>query len=569
MRRLLVLATLLCLICSLAFGASAATYAKSVSTYATVSNDGTCQVTLTATLHLDQSVDNLRFPLPGKAGNITVNGSRASSRVENGVRQVNLSRIVGKAMGDFTLNFTYNLPNLIITNEAALLELQLPLLAGFAYPVQALEFSVSLPGAVTAKPAFSSGYHQANIEKDIYTTTTGATITGTSQVELKDHETLSMSLLVSEEMFPQKRITPPNFQTVNILIGVFIALALLYWILFLRNLPTWPVSRPTSPDGYNAGELGSLLHLQGGNLNMLVFSWAQLGYLLIQLDRNGKVTLHRQMDMGNERSAYEGKCFKLLFGKRDTVDAGSLRYAELYHHIAKLKPNLSSLMHPKSGNLTVFQWLSALAGMFYGISIAIGLSTGALLQWLLVIVLGALAFFSSMHIQRWAVSLLASDRRPVWIALGLCGLWLGLSAIAGLLPVGFGMALCQLIAGLLAALGGRRTPYGRQVMGETLGLHRYLRSVPSDQLRQICQANPEYYHQMAPYALALGADKRFSKRFGKLLIPQCPYIATGTDSDLRATQWNNLMRRVLKGMNTRLPNDHLERIIALIQRFTR
>ena len=569
MRRFFVFVTLLCILCALAVGASAATYAKSISTYATVSGDGTCQVTLTATIHLDQAVDNLRFPLPGKASNITVNGARASSKVENGLRQVNLSRVVGKAMGDFTLNFTYSLPNLITTNEAELLELQLPLLAGFAYPVQALEFSVTLPGAVTAKPAFSSGYHQANIEKDIYTTTTGATITGTSQVELKDHETLAMSLLVSEEMFPQKRITPPNFQTVIILIWVFALLSVLYWIFFLRNLPAWPTSRPTSPDGYNAGELGSILHLQGGDLNMLVFSWAQLGYLLIQLDRSGRVTLHRQMDMGNERSVFEGKCFRLLFGKRDTVDAGSVRYAELYHAVAKMKPNLSAFMHPRTGNLTVFQWLSALTGMFFGIFIAIGLSSGALLQWLLVIVLGAAAFFSSLRIQRWATSLFAPDRQPVWIALGLCGVWVGLSAIAGLLSVGFGMVFCQLFAGLLSAIGGRRTPYGRQAMGESLGLYRYLRSVSPEQLRQLCQSNPEYYHQMAPYAMALGADKPFARRFGKLLIPQCPYISTGVDSDLRAVQWQNMMRRVLKGMNTRLPNGYLEQFVSLIQRFIR
>ena len=569
MRRFFVIITLLCILCSLAVGASAATYAKNVSAYATVSNDGTCQVTLTATIHLDQAVDHLRFPLPSKATNITVNGTRASSRVENGLRQVNLSRIVGKAMGDFTLHFTYSLPNLITTNEAGLLELQLPLLAGFAYPVQALEFSVTLPGAVTAKPAFSSGYHQANIEKDIYTSTTSATITGTSQVELKDHETLSMSLLVSEEMFPQKRITPPNFQTVTILIWIFALLAVFYWIFFLRNLPAWPSSHPTPPDGYNAGELGSLLHLQGGNLNMLVFSWAQLGYLLIQLDRNGRVTLHRQMDMGNERSAFEGKCFRLLFGKRDTVDASATRYAELYHSIAKMKPNLSAFIHPKTGNLTVFQWLSALTGMFFGIFIAIGLSSGALLQWLLVIVLGAAAFFSSLRMQRWAVSLFAPDRQPVWIALGLCGVWLGLSAIAGLLSVGFGMVLFQLFAGLLSAIGGRRTPYGRQTMGETLGLRWYLYSVSPEQLRQIYQSNPEYYHQMAPYAMALGVDKRFAKRFGKLLIPQCPYISTGADSDLRATQWQGMMRRVLKGMNTRLPNGYLERIVTVVERFIR
>ncbi len=569
MRRILIFIALICVLCSLAVGTSAAAYAKSISIYATVSNDGTCQVTLTATIHLDQAENDLRFPLPAKASNITVNGSRASSKVEKGVRQVNLSRFIGKAIGDFTLNFTYSLPNLIATNEAELLELQLPLLAGFAYPVQALEFSVSLPGPVTAKPAFSSGYHQANIEKDIYTVTNGAAITGTSQVALKDHETLSMSLLVSEEMFPQKRIAPPNFQTVTILIWICAALAVLYWIFFLRNLPTWPASRPTSPDGLNAGELGSVLHLQGGNLNMLVLSWAQLGYLLIQLDPGGRVTLHRQMDMGNERSVYEGKCFRLLFGKRDRVDAGSVRYGELYHAIARMKPNLSSFVHKKAGNSKVFQCLCGLVGMFCGVFIAIGLSSGALLQWLLVIILGAAAFFSSLRIQRWAVSLLAPDRKPVWIALSLCAVWLGLSAIAGLISVGIGLALSQLFAGLLLALGGRRTPYGRQAMGETLGLYRYLRTVSAEQLAQICQMNPEFYHQMAPYAMALGADKGFAKGFGKLLIPQCPYISTGTDSQLRATQWRSLQRRVLKGMNTRDPNGYGPRIKALIRTFIR
>ena len=55
MRRTCVLITLLCLICSLAVSTSAATYAKNISAYATVSNDSTCQVSLTATIHLDQA----------------------------------------------------------------------------------------------------------------------------------------------------------------------------------------------------------------------------------------------------------------------------------------------------------------------------------------------------------------------------------------------------------------------------------------------------------------------------------------------------------------------------------
>ncbi len=566
MRKCVALFSLICILLTLTVSASA-TAAKSVSTHATVSHDGTCQVTLTATIHLDQVTEDLRFPLPGKSSNVTVNGARASSHVENGLRQVNLNRVIGKAVGDFTLNFTYTLPNLIVTNEAGLLELQLPILAGFAYPVQALEFSVTLPGAVTAKPAFSSGYHQANIEKDIYCTTTGATITGVSQVELKDHETLSMSLLVSEEMFPQKRITPPNFKTVSTLTTVFYLLAFAYWAVFLRNLPSFPRRRAQAPEGYTAGELGSLLHLRGGDLNMMVFTWAQLGYLQIHLAPNGKVTLQRQMDMGNERSAFEQRCFKQVFGRRTTVDASTLRYGAVYQYVAKLTPNVSSMVLPKSGNLLAFRGLAALAGMFSGISVAIGLSSGAALQWFLVIALGALALFSSWYIQLWACHLFSADRKPVWIALGLCGLWLGLSAIAGQFPIGVGMAIWQLLMGFLAALGGRRTLAGRQAMGETIGLRRYLKTVSADQLHQISRNNPDYFHQMMPYAMALGVDKRFAKRFGKLPIGQCPYISTGVDNTMRASQWQALMRRALSGMNTRGQVDYWERLLAAIEAF--
>ncbi len=565
MRKILIYLTLFCLVCSLAFSAGAVTAAKSVSSYTNVSADGSCQTTLTATIHLDSPTEDLTFPLPGEAKNITVNGSRAHGSLENGLRQVKLSGIIGKTAGDFTLTFTYTLPNVIITNEAKLLQLQLPLLAGFSYPVQAMEFSVTMPGPVDAKPAFSSGYHQANIEKDIYCTVSGATITGTAQTELKDHETLVMTLMVSEEMFSQNKIVPPDFQTVNTLITVFALLALVYWMLFLRNLPAWPYTCPTPPEGFGAGLLGSVLNLQGGDLSMLVFSWAQLGYLRICLERTGRVLLYKQMDMGNERSAYEKQSFQYLFGRRETVDTGGLRYAQISRHVGKRMPNLSAFIHPKSGNMLIFRVLAAVAGMFCGVSVGIGLSSGAALQWFLVFIMGALALISSWQIHAWAASLFAPGRRKVWIALGICAAWLLLAAFAERFSMGLGFAAGQLLAGLLSAFGGRRTREGRQAMGEILGLRRYLRNVPRAQLQQICQNNPEYFHQMVPYALALGVEKRFARRFGGISIGPCPYITSGAESTMHAAQWTGLMRRVLKSMNERQQNSLLEKFAAVLR----
>ena len=569
MRRILVTIILLCLVCTLAFGAHAATAAKSIVSHATVATDGTCQITLIVAIHLDKPVTDLHFPLPEAAENITVNGSRAYSHVENGLRVVDVSGLVGNTAGDFTLTFTYSLPNLVATNKAGLLELQLPLLSGFSYPVQALEFSVTLPGPVTAKPAFTSGYHQANIEKDLFCTVSGATIDGFSQVALKDHETLSMQLLVSREMFPQDGIAAPDFHNVTLFIFIFSLLALAYWLLRLRNIPLWSPARPMPPDGYTAGELGSVLHLRGGDLRMMVFSWAQLGYLRIRLERSGKVLLYRQMDMGNERGAFEQRCFKLLFGRRSIVDTGSVRFTECCRSVGKLKPNLSSLVHPKSGNPYVFRALAALSGMFCGVWMGIGLSEGASVQWVSVVLFGILALFSSYLIQSWAFCLLSPERNRLWLILGLCGIFILFGYLSGQLAVGLLMVLGQLLAGLLAAFGGRRTPAGRQAMEEAIGLQRYFKTVSQEQLRQIAQYNPEYFHQMLPYALALGVDKQFARRFGRLPVGSSPYISIGTESTMNAAQWRSLMRRVLQSMNNRQRASIQKRLASLLGRSLR
>ena len=567
MRRLLVCILLLALICGLTVSASADSAAKSVSSYITVASDGSSQVTLTVTVHLDQPEAKLWFPLPGTSENVMLNGTYPYSRLENNLRYVDISSVIGNIAGDFTLTFTYTLPNCIATNKAGLLELRLPLLAGFAYPVQAMELTVTLPGPISAKPAFSSGYHQANIEKDLYCTVSGATVICIAQTELKDHETLSMTLTVPEEMLPQPTLITPDFQTANLLLVLFAFLALAYWLIFLRNLPHWPTSRSLPPDGYNAGELSSLLHLQGIQLHLMIFSWAQLGYLIIRLDPNGRVTLYRQMDMGNERSAFEQRCFKQLFGRRGLVDTGSSRYAELVRLVKRSKPNMMPLMHPHSGNLFVFRFLAAAAGAFCGVSIGIGLSADAASPLLWAVILGMLAMCSGWYIQGWVLCVFSPEKRKLWLIALLCAGWLALGSLASALGSGFVLVLGQLLAGLLFAFGGRRTPAGKQTVNEVLGLRKYLKTIPHEQLRAICAANPEYFHRMLPYALALGVDGAFVKRFHKLPIAPCPYLSIGTSATMPAAQWRSVMRRITAAMSARQAHSLQEKLADFLGQF--
>lgn len=569
MRRIAVFAILVVLLLSLTTGVSGVSQISTASSHATVSQDGSCQCTLTATIHLDQVTEDLTFPVPKEASNITLNGSRVRTRVKDSVRLIDLSSILNGLTGTFPITINYTLSDVVHTTDAGLLELQVPLLSGFAYPVQALDFSVTLPGGITSKPAFSSGYHQADIEKDLTYQASGAMITGSTQKELKDHETLTMTLVVSEEMFPQTSIELPDLVVLNIAMIVSAVLALIYWLLSLRCLPLVPALRPTPPEGCTAGELGSVLHLQGADLTMMVFTWAQLGYLLIHTDRHGRVTLHKQMDMGNERGTLEQRCFKKLFGKKGIVDTSGSHYASVCQAVEKLSPSLQSFVRPRSGNPRLFRALAATIGLFAGVSLGISLSAGAALQWLLVCVLAALGGISSWIIHRWAYSLFSHEKHKLWIGLSLCAIWLLLSIFAGQFTMGILVVLSQLTAGLMAAFGGLRTEAGKQAMYQVLGLRRYLRKVDRTVLQRICENDPEYFHSLMPYALALDSDAAFARRFGKTRMPACPYLILDSDAPMTAAQWCAQMRRTANAMNARRRQFAAEKLLGFVQGMTR
>lgn len=567
MRRFSIGLLVMILLLSMAVGASAATSASNIGSFATVSADGSCQVSLNVTLHLEQGVTQIYFPLPSNASHVTVNGSRAWVSHANGTRQVNLSKLTNGMAGDFTVTIHYSLSNVVKRTEAGLLELQLPLLSGFSYPVSSMTFSVSLPGAVESAPSFSSGYHQSEIEKNMTYTMEGATISGTIHQELNDHETLTMLLPVTDAMFPQTTIEIQDTDFVYTAIGICAGLAFLYWILFLRTLPFLRQYCPEPPEGTTAGELGCILNTQGLDLTMTVFSWARMGYILIQIDRHDRVLLHKRMEMGNERSETERFYFRKLFGKKQLVETTSYHYAQLCRMAAKRPAGLAELMRPHSGNPRIFRALASGIGLFGGVALGSALGGGAALHGLVVFLVTVFGAVSAWLIQQWAFCLLLRGKQKLWIALGCCAIWL----ILGVITQSFTMCLWivsgLLLAGLLTAFGGRRTSWGRQACGQLLGLRHYLRTIPVGELQRISRSNPEYFHTMAPYALASGTDKAFAKRFGPGKLPGCPWLTTGMDAHMNASDWAELMRWTADAMDARSKQLTTEKLLRLLDGF--
>lgn len=563
MRRLGAVLIVLVLVFMLAFSVSAADISK-MSGFATVSSDSSCQVALTATVHLEQPMDKLYFPVPAEATGVTLNGSRVRAGKAGDVRRVDLSRAVRNVVGDVSVGIHYNLYDVIHTTEAGTMEMRLPLLSGFEYPVEYLEFSVTLPGQIDTLPGFVSGYHQARIEEDLTYTVNGATITGSSLKAMKDHETLTMTLAVTPEMFPQTIVRTQDYQWAVVAMGICGGLALLYWLIAMWNFLILPQSSTEPPHGFHAGQLGAIVAGQGVDLSLAVLSWAQLGYILIQVDKHRHVLLHKRMEMGNERSEAERRQFKTLFGGRNMVDTAGRRYAQLCREAANRPAGMAELLKRWTGNPKVFRALASGIGLFGGAGLAVAMAGGAALQILLIILLGVLGAVSGWVIQDVGAGILLGSRKHWLSGVILGAVWLLVSLMAGAFTLGMWMVLGLCVAGLFLSWGGRRTGLGRQTLAQTLGFKRYLYVADKQQLQRILDTDPDYFFRLAPYAMALGADTAFAKRFGKKKLEQCPYLIRNTETSMTAVQWSALLRQLRIYMDARAQKLFWEKLLGLL-----
>lgn len=554
-------AAILLLICT-ALPVYAQTGATGLEFFATVSDDGSCAVTARLSLHLDSPVEKLTFPLPKNAHSISVNGISASTSRQGDRLLVDLSGMVGSVAGDVSLTISYTLPDIVALTEGKLV-LTLPMLCGFDYPVDGVSFSITLPGEVPGKPTFTSTYHQTLIEQSTNFTVSGNQIVGNLTTGLMDSDWLTVTLSVSNEMFPQG--SGPivfSLDMMDLSMILCAVAAVLYWLLTMRCLPPRLLRRSAPPDGVNAGDMAAALTHGKSSLTMMVVQWAQLGYILIQLDDNGRVLLHKRMNMGNERSQYENRIFRSLFARRGIVDGTGLHYAQLARKVAAGKPGIHGLFQRKSGNPAVFRLLAALIGGLGGVVLGSTLGADSVFEGLLATLLAVLGAVSAWFIQEGGKCLHLRVKTPLWVALGLCAVWLVLGTMAGEFPTAAGVALGELFAGIAAAYGGQRTEVGKQALEQSLGLRRFLKTATKEDLQRILRTNPDYFYTLAPYALALGVDRAFAKRFGAIRLSACPYLTAGMDGHMTALEWSKVLHDAVHTLDERQNQLFWERLLG-------
>ena len=557
MRRIRIFAIFLAGLILLALPVAAATGASQIQSHTTVATDGTCQVNMTIHLHLDSTVSGLYFPLPLEADNILLNGSRVSTKTADGGIQVKLPAY---AAGDHTFTLQYKLP-LALSKVGSKVILTLQLLNRFPYPIAQMDFTISLPGEITARPEFTSGYHQADTDRLIYQSISGNTLTCSALETLKDHETLTMTLEVDPAIFPDAMVEKPLFSTWDGAALCLAALAVVYYLIAL--LPRLP--RRTrcyyAPDGVAAGEVGTCLTGQGTDLTLMVISWAQAGYILMELDRRGRVLLHKRMDMGNERTQFEVSCFHNLFHKRSTVDGTGHHYAVLCRKLRNKSPLMSHMFLRRSGNPRIFRILCCGSAACSGVSLAVFLVAAPVGQVFLGIFLAAACCGAGFLLQEGGKSIPMRDKTAFWLGLLCSVVWLLVGVLAGAASVA-PTVIFQFLAGIVAAFGGRRSEPGARSMQQLFGLKRYMLKADTFELQRLLQINPNYFYELVPYALALGVDKQFAKRFGKVKLSDCSFLITPDQQEMTPSQWASALRTAADALNARQKRLPYERLLG-------
>ena len=84
-------------------------------------------------------------------------------------------------------------------------------------------------------------------------------------------------------------------------------------------------------------------------------------------------------------------------------------------------------------------------------------------------------------------------------------------------------------------------------------------------LQMLLKANPGYFHELAPYALALGVDKTFARRFGRLRLPECTYLIAGQQRQMTATEWAQMLRATVDALERRARWLPIERSLGKVR----
>lgn len=403
--------------------------------------------------------------------------------------------------------------------------------SGWDAPVHQTTFTLEFPASFSETPVFYPPAYNSN--QDVTYQQTGNTITGSYNGTIRPGQALTVSLELPEHYFA---FSPPSSIPSLLVLGLMIlGLGYLVW-LFMRYGKDSPIVESVefrAPKGLSSAQVGYIYKgsVHDDALTSLIFEWDAKGFLTIEETEQHTLLLTKQAEPESFDIPEETALFDTMFKNKNSVDSKQLGTG-FGKGLASVRTAIPRFF--KQGDHRLYTQTSIryriLAGL--GVSAMMGLFAGvaayqyylffldSFLVWTLTTLVSGCILALIIKSIDWFTNDLSRQFRLVWgisfiIVVAYC--WGYLVCISSLLGASPLLTLIQLafflFASLLVANLRKPTAYRQILVGEVLGLKRFIAMAEKERLEALARQTPSLFKDILPYAYVLGVSDQWINQF--------------------------------------------------------
>jgi len=469
----------------------------------------------------------------------------------------------------YDLSYTYNIGN---DGNSGYDEFYLNLVGeDWQVPIKQFSFSIRFPSAVQSGSIwFTKGLYGSQSSRGVQwqLSADGMTLSGKTTEVLYPGEAVTVRIQMPDGYFAMQDDRQAAIALFNWIFSLAaVALAVFLWIRFGRDDELIVVPQFSAAQGMTPMDMGYIVDetLDPRDITSMIFYWADKGCLSIVED-DGKFSFVRGRDPKGG-PPHELKLFNAFFrnaanGVVKTSDLQGKFFSE-YQKMATLVGSYyrgeRALASMASRNMAV---VAGLLTLVPAIAYALAITANLIGPITLVSIVACLAFgavFAVMvHLMMRIWHIRKGISKVLWFV--LLGLVVVFGAVILTIPgligwndfdFSFIEALKAVVPTAIIAFFAvntrKRSEYGKKSVEAVLGYRDFIDKVEIEKLKRMIDDDPEFYYHVLSYAIVLGLEKKWAKKFdGITLEPPQWYMG-------RYDMWNAMvLSSMLSRCNTAL-----------------
>lgn len=354
-------------------------------------------------------------------------------------------------------------------------------------------------------------------------------VSGYTTAPLQPNEGITVHIKMPSGYFVTHKSEWVNIVWLGLLICTL--LSFLIWHIFGKDEHITPVVSFYPPPDITSADAEHIYTEKVGKKGMasLIVYLANLGHIKIKSDKSDFM-LTKVSDYDGDDEFLDAAMRILFRGKYSHAVCGdNLKNSkEFYKSWTALTKNINS----KSNKKRFFEKssMSFILQVIMGGLLVGNLSLTAFAALDYDFALGYLAPFFSIDAILMAIILMVSGgkdvRAIIFLILFFTGQFLSIVPVAidvinpENMPQVIIGAVCCIISFICFREMLKPNWYGRQVLGQLLGLKKFIEVAEKQRLEKMVEDNPEYFYQILPFAYVLGVSDKWIKQFENIAVPQ-------------------------------------------------